>query len=91
MIAIAIVALLTCAGIGLERRRARFHKLAAYYRGKVNHGPQFPYLSITYKEWESYVRLGPRLGRYHAEMRKKYEFAERFPWLPVMPDLPEPK
>jgi hypothetical protein len=28
---------------------------------------------------------------YHSRMRRKYERAARFPWLPVEPDPPEPK
>jgi hypothetical protein len=28
---------------------------------------------------------------YHARMRQKYEWAARFPWLPLDPDPPEPK
>ena len=27
--------------------------------------------------------------RYHRELAKKYEFAAKYPWLPVMPDPPE--
>jgi hypothetical protein len=30
-------------------------------------------------------------ARYHAQMRDKYEYAARYPWLPVAPDPPEPK
>jgi hypothetical protein len=28
---------------------------------------------------------------YHAALRKKYEWAARYPWLPVEPDPPEPE
>jgi hypothetical protein len=49
--------------------------------------PQGLYMSITFKQWE---RL-PRLRPYYAAMRKKYEFAERYPWLPVEPGPPEPE
>ena len=28
---------------------------------------------------------------YHAALRRKYERAARYPWLPVPPDPPEPK
>jgi len=98
MIAVAVVALL--AGvvielqrrvrIELQRRRVRFHALAALYRRKESN-PQFPYLSITFKEWESLNERWPRLKPYYAAMRKKYESAERCPWLLVEPDPPEPE
>ena len=32
-----------------------------------------------------------RLIAYHATLRQKYESASRRPWLPVGPDLPEPR
>jgi hypothetical protein len=31
------------------------------------------------------------LARYHVELRRKYERAARYPWLPVAPDPPEPR
>ena len=99
MIAVAVLALLAGvavelqqrrARIHLQQRRARFRAIAARYRAKeIN--PQFPYLSITYTEWESLNRRLPRLRPYYAAMRKKYEFAERYPWLPVESDPPEPQ
>jgi hypothetical protein len=32
-----------------------------------------------------------RLADYHAELRRKYERAARYPWLAVDPDRPEPR
>jgi hypothetical protein len=90
MIAVTIVAMLAGIVIELHRRRVRFRAMAAYYRAKERN-PQFPYMSITYREWESLSRRLPRLGPYYAAMRKNYEFAERYPWLPVAPDPPEPE
>jgi hypothetical protein len=86
MIAVAVVALLAGAAIELQRRRVRFHAMAAHYRAKERN-PPFPYISMTYKEWEHWPRLRP----YYATMRQKYEFAECFPWLPVEPDPPKPE
>jgi hypothetical protein len=90
MIAVAVVALLTGMAIELRLRRVRFHAMAAHYRDK-EFNPQFPYISITYKEWESLNRRWPSLRPHYVAMRKKYEFAERYPWLPVAPDPPEPE
>jgi hypothetical protein len=33
----------------------------------------------------------PRLAAYHADLRRKYEHAARYPWLFVEPDPPEPE
>jgi hypothetical protein len=33
----------------------------------------------------------PRLAAYHADLRCKYEYAARYPWLPVEPDPPPPE
>jgi fatty acid desaturase len=33
----------------------------------------------------------PMRAAYHAQMKKKWEWAARYPWLPVEPDPPEPK
>jgi hypothetical protein len=32
-----------------------------------------------------------RRSEYHRRLRRKYERAARYPWLPVAPDPPEPK
>jgi hypothetical protein len=90
MIAAAVLAILAGVVIELQRRRVRFHALAAHYRAKELN-PQFPYISINFKEWESLSKRSPRLRPYHAAMRKKYEFAERYPWLLVASDPPEPE
>ena len=91
MIAIAILAILLApVAIELPRRRARFRALAAHYRAKELIAP-FRYLSITFNEWQSLQKRWPRLRPYYALMRKKYEFAERYPWLPVDSDPPEPQ
>ena len=90
MSVVAVFALLAGVVIEVQRRRVRFHAMAAHYRAKeIN--PQFPYMSITFKEWESLSKRWPRLRPYYAAMRKKYEFAERYPWLPVEPDPPVPR
>jgi hypothetical protein len=31
-----------------------------------------------------------KLANYHAAMKRKYQQAARYPWLPVAPDLPKP-
>jgi hypothetical protein len=32
-----------------------------------------------------------KVAAYRTAMRKKYQHASRYPWLPVAPDPPEPK
>ena len=90
MSVVAVLALLAGVVVQVHRRRVRFHAMAAHFRAKeIN--PQFPYMSITFKEWESLSTRLPRLRPYYAAMRKKYEFTERCPWLPVEHDPPEPE
>jgi hypothetical protein len=90
MISVAVLAILAGVVIVLQRRRVRFHAMAAHYRAKELN-PQFPYMSITFNEWESLSKRWPRLRPHYAAMRKKYDFAERYPWLPVDSDPPEPQ
>jgi hypothetical protein len=37
------------------------------------------------------VNAEPTRESYHKELAAKYEWASRYPWLPVWPDPPEPK
>jgi hypothetical protein len=45
-------------------------------------------LAETYREW---VRDFTELSDYRAQLRRKYEQAATYPWLPVDPDPPEPE
>jgi hypothetical protein len=62
-----------------DRRRSRIAAIGA------KHASVFNELS----------RQGPhadaRLLKYHDAMRKKYYHAAQCPWLPIMPDPPEPE
>lgn len=40
---------------------------------------------------EVFVHRSRRLAGYHATLRRKYERAARYPWLPIEPDPPEPE
>jgi hypothetical protein len=80
MVAVAVVAVLLAMAVTLSHRRSRFESLRDYHASRA-----------------PYVWLGPmgtlweRQGEWHWAMKRKYERAARYPWLPVAPDPPEPK
>src|SRR4051812_32035732 len=86
MVAVAILALLSW----VETRRTRFQDLSAKYAR----------LEVTSSMFHGSVPDGDYLERrmkalaarrtYYAGLVRKYRRAERFPWLPVAPDPPEP-
>ncbi len=41
--------------------------------------------------YHAFCRDGGDPTGYHAKMQAKYEWAARYPWLPVAPDAPEPE
>jgi hypothetical protein len=102
MIAVAVVAILMGAGLELGRRSRRFARLAAYHSDvalehfgtQMSLGvwpPQLQDLSVAEL---ARVRILSRVRAsviYHSSLTQKYERATRYPWLPVEPDLPEPK
>jgi hypothetical protein len=93
MIVVAIVALAAAVLVRVatpwcdwsERRAAEFGELERYHGG-------------VRWTWDWRVRQGPGSGQataqvksYHMAMAAKYEWAARYPWLPVWPDPPEPE
>lgn len=83
MILVAVVGLLVAIWTEGERRRQRF-------RDRVR----------DYAHSAIYLRLhaildnrppDPVRSAWFKAMQEKYEFAARYPWLPVSPDPPEPK
>ena len=94
MLAIAAIALLIGETIEGERRRARFHERVARYKSRVGLRQIFAYSGPggehrRQKRQEYHMRIAPYQA-YDTMLIKKYERAERFPWLPVMPDPPPP-
>jgi hypothetical protein len=85
MVAVAMAA--TALGVTMERRN-RFRKVADYHQGEfsklVRRLPGF--MSAGSSEDPTMLRL-----EWHESMRRRYDRAARYPWLPVEPDPPEPK
>ena len=77
MVAVAIVA---CIFRAIERRK-RFLRIVDSHRS-----PDWRFL--RHPGDTNYVST---LARWHDEMQAKYEFAARYPFLPVAPDPPEPE
>ena len=88
MVAVALLAAVLGLGVESKRRQERFAALAAYhagfYRGSIFIGgtpedsKEFHAWLISDFDW-------------HATMAEKYRLAARYPFLPVLPDPPEPK
>jgi hypothetical protein len=95
MVAVAILAILAWGGIVGEKRRAHFRDLTTKYarlgaissafHGSVPDGDDFE------RQMKAAAARSAKLGPYYAEMVRKYRNAERYPWLPVAPDAPEPE
>jgi hypothetical protein len=86
MIAVAVVGLICAVSVFLKERRERFariawrHVHAVELSHLVHGGPAAPQFLLRKK----------RVMVWHKEMARKYEYAARYPWLPVEPDPPEP-
>jgi hypothetical protein len=98
MIGVAVVALSIAAEQSRQRmvywrQRAEFHSIREnIFRREAARLP------LTRSERELMcgtmvraIMLYPRLAAYHAELRRKYEYAARYPWLSVEPDPPKPE
>jgi hypothetical protein len=91
MVAVAVVALL----LDFGRMRERYEGLRDSYEARgVMHAAH----EVLERDGGADVFMGfglvkPNAMRaaYHARMRRKYERAARYPWLPVEPDPPEPR
>lgn len=84
LVAVALIFYIRVARPWYDRRSARFHERVSYHQ--------------TLWIWERGSRqrgcvviVTPQLRAYHNAMAAKYDWAERYPWLPVSPDPPEPE
>ncbi len=94
MLPIAAIALFIGVTIKGERRRARFHERVAHYKSQVALRAIFSYSGPggehrKQRRHEHAMRIASYQA-YESMLIKKYEQAERLPWLPVMPDPPPP-
>jgi hypothetical protein len=81
MVAVAIIG--SALGITIERSE-RIRWIGTSHRGEVPKNiPRIKPVGMDDKRW--------RLFEWHESMGRKYEHAARYPWLPVAPDLPEPR
>jgi hypothetical protein len=102
MVAVAIVAILMGAGLGVGRRSRRFARLSAHHtNAALEHfgtlmalGGWPPLLRDLSPAELARVRILYRLSvlvNYHSALTQKYEYASRYAWLPVEPDPLEPE
>jgi hypothetical protein len=102
MVAVAVIGLLVGGGVRLKRRRDYFLSLARSHAQKM---PSFTaegkalrsrFGGTSGMSGEEIVLLSRDFDRmmnradHHAALRRKYEHAARYPWLPVEPEPPEP-
>jgi hypothetical protein len=93
---VAVVISAALLGIFVEIDRELRHR--SQYRAKARmHSLQEEVLKGTVfrgtggaAEIYAYSTADPERATYHAEMRRKYEYAALRPWLAIEPDLPQP-
>ncbi|SRR5579883_2155774 len=98
MIVVAVVAL-SIAAEQMRRKSARYRERAERH-AKIEEACRKSAALLPLMKPSDYeimcgrmvqaTRLSPWLAAYHAELRRKYEYAARYPWLPVEPDPPGP-
>jgi hypothetical protein len=99
MVAVAIVGV--GAGFSAMRQRAAARQgraaghaaHAAELRAAVANwrGGNVRLINITREQAEAIAKRSERSAAHHEAMRRKWEEADRSPWLPVEPDPPEPQ
>lgn len=75
----------------LMERRERFSRMASQHSGIF---PPIAYADLLVTPQSEQKRLTDWSGRvmvWHADLATKYRYATRHPWLPVLPDPPEPE
>ena len=99
MVAVMVVAL-SIATERMRRESFRYRELverhARLERAFRKNAALLPLMKPS--DWESLcgqmalsLSRSPERAAYHASLRRKYEHAARYPWLPVEPDPPEPE
>jgi hypothetical protein len=90
LVAVAIVALVVGAKLGLDRRSRDFRRLAAYDRSRMavvaREGPAGTARVLVDSRGEA---VTPERDRWHGRMEEKYRSAAARPWLPALPEMPE--
>jgi hypothetical protein len=86
MIVVALVGLACATTLLILERRKRFARIAWEHFHAL---PVASYVDIVTGD-ERRLLWNKRVMAWHAELSKKYQYAARYPWLPVDPDLPEP-
>jgi hypothetical protein len=96
MIVVAVVGLLMVTALGgyrLKHRRDHFLSQAQFHKQNAATLMQvYGAIRIMRTHWsrDDYLSTLSRMSGYHAAMARKYEYAARYPWLPVEPDPREP-
>ena len=100
MILVAVVAF-SIAGVQMRRQAKRYREQAAFHalregifrrQADLERRARLSSLPVDLCGQQArYIALIPTFVEYHAELRRKYEYAARYPWLPIEPDPPKPE
>jgi hypothetical protein len=87
MVAVAVAAMVIGGCVGIPKRRARREWLAGFHASRAGSLMKQAEPGTTeVKDPGTNAQL-----RWHEAMAEKYEWATRYPFLPVWPDPPEPE
>ncbi len=86
MVAVAAVSI----SLGLWRLSADRSAKADYHRHRIACSFAVADGGVVSRDDQGRI-VSPEMSRWHAEMTLKYQRAACFPWLPVLPDPPEPE
>src|SRR4051794_35315787 len=97
MLAVAALAILTWGLVTLQRTLERMPSRIPVYKSRAMHHGQMERVTVIAVREGSHTagvdelaRLNRAWSAYHTAMRRKYEFAAAYPWVPVLPDPADP-
>jgi hypothetical protein len=97
LVAVAVIAIVLGALVGIRRRIRRFDDLAAFHRSQIvdvvwlKSGPDGAAVFSPSGVSQNGSPIPPRqqrLDRWHVQMMQEYLRAARYPWLDVVEDSP---
>jgi hypothetical protein len=89
MVAVALVGLMFGIPLELKSRSQRFQRVANEHLDRTRPIYSLVGMPIGWKP-PPLPRISRESDLYHKQMATKYEFAARYPWLPVAPEPPKP-
>ena len=91
MVAVAIAAMGSPAWLAWARQDDRRQEFSLHAWGHREEAELYTTGIKIYCFRSRRTTINPRKAEHHAGLARKYEWAARHPWLPVLPDPPEPE